>query len=109
MAKKSMVAREVKRKKLARRYAARRETLKKQIVDQRLDDDVRWHAMMELQQLPRDGSRTRQRNRCALTGRPRGYYRRGDHAGRGARRGQGELVAPGGRAAARNQVKEPRT
>jgi small subunit ribosomal protein S14 len=76
MAKKSMVAREVKRKKLARRYAARRETLKKQIVDQRLDDDVRWHAMMELQQLPRDGSRTRQRNRCALTGRPRGYYRR---------------------------------
>ena len=76
MAKKSMVAREVKRKKLARRFAARREVLRKQVIDSRLDDETRWQAMMELQQLPRDASRARQRNRCALTGRPRGFYRR---------------------------------
>lgn len=63
MAKESMKAREVKRKKLADKYAAKREALKK---------EGKWD---ELQLLPRNSSPVRQRNRCKLTGRPRGYMR----------------------------------
>ncbi|MCL4127615.1 UNVERIFIED_CONTAM: hypothetical protein GTU68_036655 [Idotea baltica] len=64
MAKKSMVAREVKRAKLNNRLQAKRSELKAIISDQ------------EVQKLPRDSGKTRQRNRCALTGRPHGYYRK---------------------------------
>jgi small subunit ribosomal protein S14 len=63
MAKESMKAREVKRKRLADKYAAKREALKK---------EGNWE---ELQKLPRNSSPVRQRNRCKLTGRPRGYMR----------------------------------
>jgi len=63
MAKESMKAREVKRKKLVDKYAAKREELKK------AGDSVR------LQKLPRNSSKVRLRNRCKLTGRPRGYMR----------------------------------
>jgi len=63
MAKESMKAREVKRKRLADKYAAKREELKKA---------GNWD---ELQKLPRNSSPVRQRNRCKLTGRPRGYMR----------------------------------
>ncbi|MBS1645964.1 MAG: 30S ribosomal protein S14 [Bacteroidetes bacterium] len=63
MAKESMKAREVKRKKLGDLYAERREQLKK---------EGKWD---ELQKLPRNSSKVRQRNRCKLTGRPRGYMR----------------------------------
>ncbi|MGZ4000811.1 MAG: 30S ribosomal protein S14 [Bacteroidia bacterium] len=63
MAKESMKAREVKRKRLADKYAAKREALKK---------EGKWD---ELQLLPRNSSPVRQRNRCKLTGRPRGYMR----------------------------------
>lgn len=76
MAKKSMIAREVKREKLNERYRTRRAELKKIIIDENSDDDVRWEAMLSLQKLPRDSSRSRRRNRCAATGRPRGYYRK---------------------------------
>jgi len=76
MAKKSMVAREVKRKSINNRDAAKRAELKAQIIDESLSDDERWDAMIKLQKLPRNGSRCRQRNRCVLTGRPRGYYRK---------------------------------
>ncbi len=76
MAKKSMVAREVKRKSINERDAAKRAALKAQIIDETLSDDERWDAMIKLQKLPRNGSRCRQRNRCVLTGRPRGYYRK---------------------------------
>ena len=76
MAKKSMVAREVKRKKLEQQYSDERATLKQQVLDEGLSEEVRREAMMNLQRLPRDSSRSRQRNRCALTGRPRGYFRR---------------------------------
>lgn len=76
MAKKSMVARERQREKLIRRYWARREELKARVSDENLPEDERWQAMMELQKLPRDSSPSRYRNRCAMTGRPRGYYRR---------------------------------
>ena len=63
MAKESMKAREVKRKKLADKFAAKRKELK---------EDGNWD---ELQKLPRNSSPVRQRNRCKMTGRPRGYMR----------------------------------
>lgn len=76
MAKKSMLAREVKRAKLAEKYADKRAELKRQVIDQSLSRVERMEAMMKLQKLPRDSNPNRQRNRCNLTGRPRGYYRR---------------------------------
>lgn len=76
MAKKSMIAREVKREKLAQRDAAKRAELKARIRDKNLGYEERYAAVVALQKLPRDGSVARQRNRCELTGRPRGYYRK---------------------------------
>ena len=76
MAKKSMLAREVKRQKLCRRYSEKRALLKKRVIDPDLSMEERLEAVMDLQKLPRDSNPNRQRNRCALTGRPRGYYRR---------------------------------
>ncbi|MBX2846738.1 MAG: 30S ribosomal protein S14 [Acidiferrobacterales bacterium] len=76
MAKKSMVAREVKRAKLNNRLHAKRSELKAIISDQEVEYEEKWNAMMALQKLPRDSGKTRQRNRCALTGRPHGYYRK---------------------------------
>ena len=71
MAKKSLLAREVKRRKLEEQFAGSRGELRKRVHDQTLAEEERWLAMMTLQKLPRDSSRSRQRNRCALTGRPR--------------------------------------
>ena len=76
MAKKSMVAREVKRRRLAEAHRKQRLQLKQQMINEESSYDERWQAMVDLQKLPRDSSRSRQRNRCALTGRPRGYFRR---------------------------------
>ena len=76
MAKKSMLAREVKRQKLCKRYSEKRALLKKRVIDPDLSMEERFEAVMDLQKLPRDSNPNRQRNRCALTGRPRGYYRR---------------------------------
>ncbi len=76
MAKKSMLAREVKRQKLAKRYAQKRAELKARVIDPELSMAEKMEAMLSLQKLPRDSNPNRQRNRCALTGRPRGYYRR---------------------------------
>lgn len=76
MAKKSMVAREVKREKLNNRLQKRREELKAIVSNQEAEYDEKWDAMMALQKLPRDSGKFRQRNRCALTGRPHGYYRK---------------------------------
>lgn len=76
MAKKSMLAREVKRQKLCERYSEKRALLKKRVIDPDLSMEERLEAVMDLQKLPRDSNPNRQRNRCALTGRPRGYYRR---------------------------------
>ncbi|MEM7358621.1 MAG: 30S ribosomal protein S14 [Pseudomonadota bacterium] len=76
MAKKSMVARETKRAKLNNRYQARRDELKAIISNQEVEYDEKWEAMLALQKLPRDSGKSRQRNRCALTGRPHGYYRK---------------------------------
>ena len=76
MAKKSMIAREVKREKLVSAHAARRKELTSIIVDPEVSADEQFQAMMDLQKLPRDSNRVRRRNRCVLTGRPRGVYRK---------------------------------
>jgi small subunit ribosomal protein S14 len=76
MAKKSILERNKRRMRLVAKYAARREALRRQIRDPRLSEEERQAAMLALQKLPRDSSYIRVRNRCALTGRPRGYYRK---------------------------------
>ncbi|WNK20541.1 30S ribosomal protein S14 [Halomonas piscis] len=74
MAKKSMVEREKKRARLVEKYAARRAELKAITVDVNASDEERFEAQLKLQQLPRDSSPVRQRNRCRVTGRPHGVY-----------------------------------
>ena len=76
MAKKSMVAREEKRKKLAQKYAEKRKSLKEIIRDPKSSFEAKETAQLTLQKLPRDSSFARIRNRCNLTGRPHGYYRK---------------------------------
>ncbi|MEQ5803273.1 30S ribosomal protein S14 [Halomonas sp. H10-9-1] len=74
MAKKSMMERELKRTKLVEKYAAKRSQLKAIIQDVNASDEERFEATLKLQQLPRDSSPVRQRNRCRITGRPHGFY-----------------------------------
>jgi small subunit ribosomal protein S14 len=76
MAKVSMINREKKRAKLVKKYAKKRAELKAVIVDPEVGYEVRQEAMFALQKLPRDSSPVRQRNRCTISGRPRGFYRR---------------------------------
>ena len=76
MAKKSMIAREVKRTKLAAQHAAKREKLREILKSDETDYDEKMSASRRLQQLPRDSSKSRGRNRCRATGRPHGYYRK---------------------------------
>lgn len=76
MAKKSIIAREARRRATVQKYAAKRAALKAKINDRRLSYEEREEAMLALQKLPRDASPVRLRNRCRLTGRPRGYYRK---------------------------------
>jgi len=76
MAKKSMIAKERKRARLEAKYRARRVDLRKRVADQNMSVDERFQAMLDLQKLPRNSSRVRGRNRCVLTGRPRGVYRK---------------------------------
>jgi len=68
--------REKRRLKVAKKYAARRAELKELIRDPKTGPEERAAAQVELQQQPRDASASRQRNRCAITGRPRGVYRK---------------------------------
>jgi small subunit ribosomal protein S14 len=76
MAKKSMVAREVKRQKLVDQYAAKRAGLKDIINDRERPMEERFRASLKLAKLPRNSSATRIHNRCQLTGRPHAYYRK---------------------------------
>lgn len=76
MAKMSMIARENKRKKLVGKYDAKRKSLKEIIRDPNSSLDDKELAQLKLQKLPRDSSTSRIRNRCNLTGRPHGYYRK---------------------------------
>lgn len=76
MAKTSMVAREQKRIKMVERYAAKRARLKAIISSPKATDEEKWEAQTKLQKLPRDASPTRVRNRCQITGRPKGVFRK---------------------------------
>ena len=74
MAKTSMIERDVKRSKLVKKYAAKRAELKAIVLSATASYDEKMEAQTKLQKLPRDSSPSRQRNRCALTGRSRGVY-----------------------------------
>ena len=74
MAKTSMVNREVKRAKLAKKFAAKRAALKQIVSSQTASYEEKMDAATKLQKLPRDSSESRQTTRCVLTGRPRGVY-----------------------------------
>jgi len=76
MAKVSMVEREKKRARTVAKFAEKRAALKAAVANPSLSDDERWEAQLKLQQLPRDASPSRQRNRCRQTGRPHGVYRK---------------------------------
>ncbi|MEK6204505.1 MAG: 30S ribosomal protein S14 [Amylibacter sp.] len=76
MAKAAMVQREVKRAKLVEKYAAKRAALKEIANNQDLPMEERFKARLKLAKLPRNSSATRLHNRCQITGRPKGYYRK---------------------------------
>ena len=76
MAKLALINRQYKREKLVAKFAKKRETLESIIENPRMSDEDRFAARLKLQALPRNSNKTRLRNRCALTGRPRGYYRK---------------------------------
>lgn len=76
MAKTSLINREQKRRALVKKYAAKRAALVADINNSKLSDEIRQQARLKLQSLPRNANPTRLRNRCAMTGRPRGVYRK---------------------------------
>ena len=75
MAKVALIQRELKRDKLVAKYAKKHAELKAISTDFKRSDEERAAARLELQKLPRNANPTRQRNRCAITGRPRGTFR----------------------------------
>lgn len=76
MSKISLINREQKRRDTVKKYAAKRAELTATINNQSLSAEERYAARLKLQQLPRNASPVRTRNRCALTGRPRGVFRK---------------------------------
>ena len=76
MAKKSMIERELKRIKIVKRYAAKRAAVREIIRNVKSSDEERAAAQAKLNAMPRDASPSRLRSRCAITGRPRGVYRK---------------------------------
>tara|TARA_B100000925_G_scaffold271099_1_gene234064 strand:- start:1108 stop:1413 length:306 start_codon:yes stop_codon:yes gene_type:complete len=76
MAKKSAVEKNNRRKRMVARKGARREALRAKIRDRSLAMEERFAAVLKLSEEPRDSARTRIRNRCELSGRPRGYDRK---------------------------------
>ena len=76
MAKKSMIARDVKRAKTVKKYAAKRAEYKAIIVSETASEEEKWEAQQALQKLPRDASPVRQQRRCQITGRPHAVYRK---------------------------------
>jgi small subunit ribosomal protein S14 len=76
MAKLSSINKNERRKKLVKKYAAKYEKLKAIADDETVDETERLMARLKMAEIPRNGNPTRVRNRCATTGRPRGYYRK---------------------------------
>jgi small subunit ribosomal protein S14 len=78
MAKVCMIERDKKRKKLVKRYSAKRAALRAKVRDLSLSPEERFQAVLAMAELPKNSAKERMRNRCALTGRPRGYFRKFD-------------------------------
>jgi len=76
MAKLSVINREAKRLRTVKKYAAKRAALRETLADISISEEERMVARRQLQSLPRNASPCRLRNRCKITGRPHGYYRR---------------------------------
>ena len=76
MAKLSLINRDEKRRNLVKKYTKKRGALNAIINNTKVSDEDRYAARLKLQQLPRNSNPTRLRNRCALTGRPRGFFRK---------------------------------
>jgi small subunit ribosomal protein S14 len=76
VAKKSSIEKNANRARLVKRYAEKRALLRKTIKDKTVEPEERFEATLALAALPRNSAKVRLRNRCALTGRPRGYYRK---------------------------------
>ncbi len=78
MAKLSLINQNLHKQKLIQKYKNRRNALRQVLDSKETDFDVRIDAMIKLSELPRNGSRTRFRNRCKVSGRPRGFHRKFD-------------------------------
>jgi len=76
MAKRSILAREKKRTDTVAKFAVKRAAIKAILNDVNASDDEKWEAQVKLQKMPRDASPVRQQNRCRITGRPHGVYRK---------------------------------
>jgi len=76
MAKVSAVQRDLKRRKMAKKYASKRAELKAKIMDKSVDMEERFAAVLALSEMPKNSAKIRQMNRCALTGRPHAVYRK---------------------------------
>ena len=76
MAKKSAIEKNNKRRRLVAKYAGKRAALRAMAKDASLPPEVRFKARLTLNELPKNGAATRLRNRCAVSGRPRGFYRK---------------------------------
>ena len=76
MAKLALINRNAKRRAMVKKYAKKREALEAIMNNPKVSDEDRFAARQKIQQLPRNANPTRVRNRCALTGRPRGYFRK---------------------------------
>ena len=76
MAKLALINRQYKREKLVAKYAKKRDALQAILDDPKATHEARYEARLKIQALPRNANATRIRNRCALTGRPRGVYRK---------------------------------
>lgn len=76
MAKKSSIEKNERRRRMAAKFAPKRKALRETIRDTTLPPEERFAAQLKLSKLPRNSSPVRVRNRCGLTGRPRGYYRK---------------------------------
>jgi len=76
MAKVSAVEKNKKRIKLAKKYEAKRKKLKKIVMDKKVNLNERFEAALKLSKLPKNSAKNRVRNRCEITGRPHGYYRK---------------------------------
>lgn len=76
MAKSSMIQRELKRTKMVNKFSVKRNALRELIANPETSFEDKMDAVEKLSRLPRDSAKGRQHNRCALTGRPHGYYRK---------------------------------